>query len=408
MSVDEYKHAYPFGEFETRKALLLRIGRNERLWRMSVISNHRFTDAELEEWQNVMRAERQKMPSVMEINTRKAQMRKAVFGVTSGPRRIDSDRNDVLEAVNLSHNVRWGAMSEHVATYSEGDVAKIVDARRKRNEAARFRERQIGTVARLNHGQSRTRYEHEFYSARDAYATLLLAQSSRLEITPELKAAIHKVEFAEAWQRADNNGFDHDIKTLASKILETRRKQQPASHEPDDCRVARKIYDESHRKLIDFQKNALDLRKKRDIDAPSRTSTLHAINETKKHENALADMAYGEKKIRDEHYRESDADHSIFQRRATKPTLLWTTKSGDGPTEPADQTDVEEHATIDATRELREDSLSDFASIPREIHTENTIGSQHSQRPNGNSQIQRQRNGMSLQEYLTKSRAATK
>lgn len=139
MSVDEYKHAYPFGEFETRKALLLRIGRNERLWRMSVISNHRFTDAELEEWQNVMRAERQKMPSVMEINTRKAQMRKAVFGVTSGPRRIDSDRNDVLEAVNLSHNVRWGAMSEHVATYSEGDVAKIVDARRKRNEAVTCR-----------------------------------------------------------------------------------------------------------------------------------------------------------------------------------------------------------------------------------------------------------------------------
>ena len=90
-------------------------------------------------WQNVMRAERQKMPSVMEINTRKAQMRKAVFGVTSGPRRIDSDRNDVLEAVNLSHNVRWGAMSEHVATYSEGDVAKIVDARRKRNEAVTCR-----------------------------------------------------------------------------------------------------------------------------------------------------------------------------------------------------------------------------------------------------------------------------
>jgi hypothetical protein len=42
------------------------------------------------------------------------------------------------------------------------------------------------------------------------------------------------------------------------------------------------------------------MRKKLDIDAPSRTSTLHAINEAKKHENALADMAYGEKKIRDE------------------------------------------------------------------------------------------------------------
>jgi RNA polymerase-associated protein RTF1 len=42
ISVDEYKHAYAFGEFETRKALMLRIGRNQRLWRMNVISNHRY------------------------------------------------------------------------------------------------------------------------------------------------------------------------------------------------------------------------------------------------------------------------------------------------------------------------------------------------------------------------------
>jgi hypothetical protein len=41
VSVGKYKHAYAFGEFETTKALMLRIGRNERLWRMNVISNHR-------------------------------------------------------------------------------------------------------------------------------------------------------------------------------------------------------------------------------------------------------------------------------------------------------------------------------------------------------------------------------
>ena len=57
---------------------------------------------------------------------------------------------------------------------------------------------------------------------------------------------------------------------------------------------------ETRQKLIDFRKNALDMRKKRDVEAPSRTSTLHLINEAKKHENALADMAYGEKKLRDE------------------------------------------------------------------------------------------------------------
>jgi RNA polymerase-associated protein RTF1 len=135
ISVDEYKHAYPFGEFETRKALMLRIGRNQRLWRMSVISNHRFTDAELQEWQSIMRTERQKIPSVIEINRRKAQMRKAVFGVRSGPQRTDLDRDEVQEMASLSNDVHWVVASESTAAYSEMDVAKIVDARRKRNEA---------------------------------------------------------------------------------------------------------------------------------------------------------------------------------------------------------------------------------------------------------------------------------
>jgi RNA polymerase-associated protein RTF1 len=42
IGVGEYKHSYALGEFQTKKALLLRIGRNTRLWRMNVISNHRF------------------------------------------------------------------------------------------------------------------------------------------------------------------------------------------------------------------------------------------------------------------------------------------------------------------------------------------------------------------------------
>lgn len=41
VGVEEYKHSYALGEFQTKKALLLRIGRNQRLWRMNVISNHR-------------------------------------------------------------------------------------------------------------------------------------------------------------------------------------------------------------------------------------------------------------------------------------------------------------------------------------------------------------------------------
>lgn len=409
ISVDEYKHAYPFGEFETRKALMLRIGRNQRLWRMSVISNHRFTDAELQEWQSIMRTERQKIPSVIEINRRKAQMRKAVFGVRSGPQRTDLDRDEVQEMASLSNDVHWVVASESTAAYSEMDVAKIVDARRKRNEAARFRDRHVGTVARLNHGQTRTRYEHEVYSARDAYASLLVSHGNKLEITPELEAAIQKVECAETWQRADNDGFERDLDVLASMLLESRRNQLPgtANGETEDCRIARKLYRETRQRLVDFQKNAQDMRKKLDIDAPSRTSTLHAINEAKKHENALADMAYGEKKIRDEHDRDADVDHSIFQRRATKPTMLWTTKKKHSISSSTitDQPETEASAIENTT--YKQLTVSESVSNPStqiEISTED----EGSQRLSDQSRMQRQRNGMSLHEYLSKARATTK
>jgi hypothetical protein len=82
-----------------------------------------------------MRTERQKIPSVIEINRRKAQMRKAVFGVRRGPQRTDLDRDEVQEMASLSNDVHWVVASESTAAYSEMDVAKIVDARRKRNEA---------------------------------------------------------------------------------------------------------------------------------------------------------------------------------------------------------------------------------------------------------------------------------
>lgn len=35
----------------------------------------------------------------------------------------------------------------------------------------------------------------------------------------------------------------------------------------------------------------------------------------------------GKKKMRQELDHNSDADHAVFQRRATKPTILWTTNS---------------------------------------------------------------------------------
>jgi hypothetical protein len=178
IGVGEYKHSYALGEFQTKKALLLRIGRNTRLWRMNVISNHRFTPDELNEWQSTMFAARQKIPSAEEISKRKARMRETVFGASSHPTQNITDTNIFSKA------------SER---YSEGDVARLVNSRRKRSEAARFRERQTTTVSRLNHGQIRTRYEHEVCAARQAYLALLIAQSTKVRTTPEIQTAVKKV-----------------------------------------------------------------------------------------------------------------------------------------------------------------------------------------------------------------------
>ena len=57
---------------------------------------------------------------------------------------------------------------------------------------------------------------------------------------------------------------------------------------------------EALQRLNDFLTNAFDVRKKLDTEAPSRTSALYLINEAKKQENALADMAHGSKKLQDE------------------------------------------------------------------------------------------------------------
>lgn len=288
VSVGKYKHPYTFGEFETTKALMLKIGRNERLWRMNVISNHRFADSELEEWLNLMRTERQRIPSASEIDERKAQMRKAVFGHStvawSASRLQDEDQLKSQELVGQRSSFDWNENLETMATYSEADVARIVSARRKRSEAARFRERQSETVTRLNHGQTRTRYEHEVYSARDAYAALLIAQSKSLVVTPSLAEAVKKVEQTETWQLDDNDSFERDLDVLASKLSETRHVQLPSAvtAETEECRKARIAHRNALKKLLDFRKNALDQRKKRDVDAPSRTSVLHSINEAKK------------------------------------------------------------------------------------------------------------------------------
>jgi hypothetical protein len=167
---------------------------------------------------------------------------------------------------------------------------------------------------------------------------------------------------------------------------------------------------------MDFRRNAFEHRKKRDAEAPSRTSALHSINKAKKHQNALADIAYGEKKYRDEYTlcivvvksymqtscrleHESDADHTVFQRRATKPTMLWTTNVAN---------EMSSHSIINEDRQVHQEHLpfdSETAQNNRLVEsTPHAPANKASQipRPSSYTQQPRPRSGMSLREYFTK------
>lgn len=380
VGVEEYKHSYALGEFQTKKALLLRIGRNQRLWRMNVISNHRFTTDELSEWRHTMITERQQLPSLSEIDKRKATMRKAVFGALVSTSATSSHLG------RESKSALAGGTTKIDEKYSEADVARLVDARRKRSEAARFQERQTATVARLNHGQARTRYEHEVCAARDKYAALLIARGKELRCTPELLAAIAKVEQSDAFQNIMSEAFEHELDALALMLVNAQGEELPASTYRDtgDFRTARKLLCEARQKLDDLCKNALDMRNKHEIEVPSRTCTLHLINEAKKQENSLADMAYGERKLLDERHHHTDEKHAVFQRRATKPKLLWTVS----------RKDVE----LEAVRTTKEQTNTTSTPLKRPTSTGLTLSEEITK-------SQRQRNGMSLQEYIFKAKA---
>lgn len=141
---------------------------------------------------------------------------------------------------------------------------------------------------------------------------------------------------------------------------------------------------EARQKLDDLCKNALDMRNKHEIEVPSRTCTLHLINEAKKQENSLADMAYGERKLLDERHHHTDEKHAVFQRRATKPKLLWTVS----------RKDVE----LEAVRTTKEQTNTTSTPLKRPTSTGLTLSEEITK-------SQRQRNGMSLQEYIFKAKA---
>ena len=71
-----------------------------------------------------MIAERQRIPTSGEIDKRKICMRKAVFGIVG------------VQSLSSGHGLRPNPVQHELKNeYSELDVSRLVDARRKRNEA---------------------------------------------------------------------------------------------------------------------------------------------------------------------------------------------------------------------------------------------------------------------------------
>lgn len=85
-----------------------------------------------------MRAERLLVPSALEIDERKARVRKAVFGHTLGARPgawpLSMEKSKTSDSDHKSE-FDWSTTSESIPMYSEADVLKLVEARRKRSEA---------------------------------------------------------------------------------------------------------------------------------------------------------------------------------------------------------------------------------------------------------------------------------
>lgn len=68
--IEHYHRHYKFGKSKTRRALRLKHGRSERVYKMMLVSNQPFSDEEWEYWVRNMSSEGEAVPSEEEINER--------------------------------------------------------------------------------------------------------------------------------------------------------------------------------------------------------------------------------------------------------------------------------------------------------------------------------------------------
>lgn len=289
--VDEYRHQYTFGKFYVSKGLVLRIGRNERLWRMNLISNHRFSEIEFDVWKEDMAKDRARLPSVKEVERRKKLREEAVAKGRS------MDKTD--EMIN----------------------AKLENAA-KRIEVARYRDSGAPNVKGLNQGQWHTKLEWKLGSARDAYVEKLLAGAKNI---PELAKRASKIDDTDAAVRKLDD-FDKELNDFA-KDLEQAHVALGLPNEVPELRDARHEYNRARRALHDFEQNCIQTSRQRDLDAPHRAAELAAVNNRNKQENLRMDLEHASQA----NAAERDKEQSVYHRRSTKPTMLWSTNTASAP-----------------------------------------------------------------------------
>lgn len=101
--------------------------------------------------------------------------------------------------------------------------------------------------------------------------------------------------------------------------------------------------------------------------------------------------------------RDEDDEHSIFQRRATKPMMLWTTSKESVAARTVRSEEQPLKITTSPTLSLPPGTTILPQTIPDELSRSSKQA--YKQKTSDRMQQQRQRNGMSLQEYLAKARA---
>ena len=376
---------YEMGAFFTKKRLMLKNGKHERVWKMATISNSRITQNELDAWKAQMRGDRQKLPRKKELEKRRLRM---------------------METAKKSRQ----------SGYTETQVQEKIDAREEKLRQARYRDGRAD-LSHVNVGSKRTQLEHTFCANRDKYASALASlakkdilpgkSSSEILLAPKfavLQKLLKRVDLTDAFLRKEET-FETLLRKLHEEVLRLRADKDDDSDSEDDktkepveLQKLRRAHASSRAAWVDFEKNMYESKMSKIRNATTKGNTLATLNRKKAVANFNNETEINEKK---KHQTQGE-QHQIFMRRPTKPKNLWA-GDDDEPEVPTPKTTekvVEEKQEPDEDKERREEQERDdrlmnliFGGGPKEAPP-----------PPPEPEPPRQRRGMSLAEYLAKAR----